>query len=109
MANRQIYPSSLFPLQGDLSAVAGATSVEVVGLQDIPIAANPLTDGAVPTYVAINNDIEWKVPTTGGDAVHINGIAVSADFLVLLNTAFTINYGSDTFLGFRINGTRDGG
>ena len=49
--NRESYPSSLFPLRGDLSAEAGATTVEVTGLQNIPLKANPLTDGTVPTYV----------------------------------------------------------
>ena len=57
--NRETYPAALFPLRGDLSAEAGATTVEVTGLQNIPLKANPLTDGAVPTYVSANGDIEW--------------------------------------------------
>ena len=59
MANSEVYPSSLFPLRGDLSAESGATTVEVIGLQTIPIAPNPYTDKAVPTYVLSNDDIEW--------------------------------------------------
>ena len=58
--NRQCYPpDALFPLQGDLLAKNGATTVEVVGLQNIPIKANPLVDQYLPTYVAANGDIEW--------------------------------------------------
>ena len=39
MSNRQVYPSSLFPLRGDVSAEAGATSVLVTGIQGTPINA----------------------------------------------------------------------
>ena len=39
MANRCVYPSSLFPLRGDLSAEAGATSVLVTGIQGTPVNA----------------------------------------------------------------------
>jgi len=37
MANRENYPSSLFPLNGDLDAQAGATEVTVTGLQTFPV------------------------------------------------------------------------
>lgn len=108
MPTRETYPSSLFPLRGDLSAEAGDIRVTVQGLQNIPIAANPLINGYVPTYNLTNGDIEWQ-PSGGGTAVAINGAVVSSDFLFLVNTAITINFGSDTFLGVRINGVRDGG
>lgn len=104
MANREVYPSSLFPLNGDLSAGAGATTVEVIGLQNITIAANPLINGYVPTYVADNGDIEWR-PAAGGVALTLNGEPLSADYLILCGTAFVINYGSDDFLGTRLDGT----
>lgn len=35
--NRETYPSSLFPLRGDLSAESGATSVVVTGIQEQPV------------------------------------------------------------------------
>ena len=38
----------------------------------------------------------------------INGTP-SGDYLIMVNTAITVNYGSDDFLGVRINGTLDGG
>lgn len=63
--NRQTYPAdALFPLRGDLYAEAGATRVEVIGLQNIPIAPNPRIDGYELTYVAANDDLEW-LPDTG--------------------------------------------
>ena len=71
--NRETYPAALFPLRGDLSAEAGATTVEVTGLQNIPLKANPLTDGAVPTYVSANGDIEW-LASVGDAPVLINGL-----------------------------------
>lgn len=78
MANREVYPSSLFPLRGDLSAEAGATTVQVIGLDGTPInfAATTL----------------------------MNGLMISLDFMNLVNAALVINYGSDDFLGNRING-----
>jgi hypothetical protein len=105
MPNQETYPSSLFPLRGDISAESGDVIVEVVGLQNIPIAPNPLTDGAVPTYVAANGDIEW-LPGGGNEnnTIEINGVGVSDDYLILCDTALVINFGSDTFLGVRVNG-----
>lgn len=102
MANRETYPAVLFPLRGDLSAEAGATTVEVVGLQNIPIAANPLKDGYVPTYISSNGDIEWRA--AAGSAVKVNGVGVSSDYLILCDVAIAINYGTDNFLGVRVNG-----
>ncbi len=106
--NRESYPSALFPLRGDLSAEAGATTVEVTGLQNIPLKANPRTDGTVPTYVAANGDIEWLAGGGGILPVLINGLP-AGDYLIMVNTAITVNYGGDDFLGVRINGTLDGG
>ena len=105
MPNQETYPSSLFPLRGDISAESGDVSVEVIGLQRIPIAPNPLTDGAVPTYVAVNNDIEWLVVGGSKASILVNGVFVSPDYLILCDTAFAINYSNDVFLGVRVNGT----
>jgi hypothetical protein len=107
MANRETYPSSLFPLRGDLSAEAGAVSATVIGIQTIPVdkPVSPTDDGKVATYVDADGRIEWVAGSGGsGSAVKINGVGVSSDFLFLVNTAFTINYSTDDFLGVRING-----
>jgi hypothetical protein len=106
MSNQETFPASLFPLRGDISAEAGDVSVEVIGLQRIPIAPNPFIDGNVPTYVAANNDIEW-LPGGGNEnnTIEINGVGVSDDYLILCDTAFVINYSNDVFLGVRVNGT----
>ena len=87
--NRETFPSALFPLRGDLNAEAGATTVEVIGLQNIPIKANPLTDGTVPTYVAANGDIEWEVPTFNSDNVQF--ISLVAGDVIVWNGSYWVN------------------
>ena len=111
MSNRETYPASLFPLRGDLRAEAGATRVTVIGIQDVPTdkPVSPTDDLKVATYIDADKRIEWKTGGSETNAVKINGVGESDDFLFLVNTAFTINFGSDDFLGVRINGVRDGG
>ena len=86
MANSETYPASLFPLRGDLYAESGATTVEVIGLQDVLIAPQPYIDGAVPTYVGLNGDIEWLVPLFYG-AYFVS--LVAGDVLVYDGTDWT--------------------
>jgi len=64
MANRQVYPSSLFPLRGDISAEAGATTVTVTGLQGIPIISPPVepVGGDTLFYDDYNNDWYYASP-----------------------------------------------
>ncbi len=104
MANQETFPASLFPLRGDISAEAGSVSVEVIGLETVPLG--PLVDGGSPVYHAVANVINWEPSSTS--PVRINGVN-SGDYLISVNTAITINYGSDNFLGVRINGAQDGG
>jgi hypothetical protein len=68
LANRQVFPSSLFPLRGDISAEAGSTTVIVQGLQGIPIIAPPVEPAGLDTlfYDSYNNDwyyaSPWDIP-----------------------------------------------
>ena len=101
--NRETYPASLFPLRGDLSAEAGATTAKVVGIQTIPID-EPTSDGTVATYVATDGRIEWKAG--GGNAVQINGVGVSSDKLFFIDGVVD---GSAPAWAVTINGTADGG
>ena len=78
MSNRESYPASLFPMRGDVSAEAGATTIKVIGLNGVPISMVP--------------------------PVLINGQGISLDYVSLVNTAFVINYDSDDFLGDFVNG-----
>jgi len=103
VANSETYPSALFPLRGDLSAESGATTVEVIGLQDVLIAPQPYIDGYVPTYVAANGDIEWLPSGERLDAILVNGNPVSEDALILVNNHFTL---AGDHLGVLVNGTR---
>jgi hypothetical protein len=93
MANREVYPSSLFPLRGDLSAEAGATTVEVVGLRNIPISPTLPTDGQVYSFVAVNDD--WE-PTTVpfNQSIKVNGVAMSDDYEIFVNATHVSVNGS---------------
>jgi len=64
VSNRQVYPSSLFPLRGDVRAEAGATTVIVQGLQGIPIIAPPVEPAGLDTlfYDSYNNDWYYASP-----------------------------------------------
>jgi hypothetical protein len=86
-----------------LSAESGATTVEVIGLQDVLIAPQPYIDGYVPTYVAANGDIEWLPSGEGLDAILVNGNPVSEDALILVNNHFIL---AGDHLGVLVNGTR---
>jgi len=61
--NAESYPISAI-FAGDISCPIGSVIVEVVGLQDVPIAPQPYVDGAVLTFVAANDDLEW-LPASG--------------------------------------------
>jgi hypothetical protein len=83
--NAESYPISAI-FAGDISCPIGSVIVEVVGLQDVHIAPQPYVDGAVLTYVAANDDLEWLpdddvfnssntyfVSLTAGDVLVWNG------------------------------------
>ena len=66
--NRQCFPASLFPMRGDVSAEAGATTIQVIGLQGIPIISPPVEPVGLDTlfYDSYNNDwfyaSPWDIP-----------------------------------------------
>lgn len=102
MANRQVFPSALFPLRGDISAEAGSVTVLVQGIQGIPVTTATPNNGDVPTYNSTLNTLQWK---HGNSVLQVDGVGISADYLMLCGTAFVINYGTDDFLGIRLNGS----
>jgi hypothetical protein len=103
MANRETYPSQLFPLRGDTSAEAGDTSVTVTGLQKIPVSATAPTNNQVLTYVAADNAWEPQNPSAGVTfLVEVNGVGVSTDYVNFVDADLTVNSG--TVLGFKVNG-----
>jgi len=100
--NAESYPISAI-FAGDISCPIGSVIVEVVGLQDVPIAPQPYIDGYVPTYVAANGDIEWEPGNRALNAILVNGNPVSEDALILVNNNFILAGG---YLGVLVNGTR---
>lgn len=88
MANRQVFPSSLFPLRGDVSAEAGATTVTVVGIQNIPVvidgsAGSPGTPKGPYALVFIAG-IGWT-PIPLNCCVLCDGVPVSGDYAFFSN------------------------
>jgi hypothetical protein len=79
--NRQVFPSSLFPLRGDISAEAGATSVTVQGIQGIPVqdAYFPLANYDTMFYNSTENLFyfanPWEIPV--GQVLEFEGYGYS--------------------------------
>lgn len=89
MSNRESYPASLFPLRGDLSAEAGATSVTVQGLQTVPISTQ-LPDGSAavgvaPALVALGGSniaqATWT-PVPLDNSILVESVPVSDDYAI---------------------------
>jgi hypothetical protein len=60
VSNRQVFPSQLFPLRGDISAEAGAVSVRVIGIQGTAVSnVTPLDQQSI-VFVAADNQFEFK-------------------------------------------------
>lgn len=80
MANRQIFPSSLFPLRGDVSAEAGATAVRVIALVGIPIAGDITTilDQQTLVFNAATGQFEFESPANS--SIQVNGVTLSDDY-----------------------------
>lgn len=80
MANRQVFPASLFPLRGDVSAEAGATSVTVVGIQTIPVISG--TPSGPYTLSFVNG--AWT-PVPIDTSIQVNGAPMSDDYDIAVN------------------------
>ena len=81
MANRQVFPSSLFPLRGDVSAEAGATIVTVIGIEGFPISGPPTG----PDTLVFNTTTNQWVPTAINASILVNGVPASADYFFFIN------------------------
>ena len=81
MPNRQVYPSSLFPLRGDVSAEFGATTVTVQGILGFPIqdAYLPPAEFSTILFDSTNNDfyfgVPWDIPV--GQVLEFEGYGYS--------------------------------
>lgn len=80
MANREIYPSALFPNRGDLSAEAGATTTTVIGIQTIPVSA------VAPTNSQMFVDIDgvWTAESINA-SITVNELPLSDDYSIGVN------------------------
>lgn len=101
MSNRETYPASQSPLQGDVSGAAGATTVTVTGIQGTPISPIPPDDQQVLVYQALTN--RWEPRSVFG--LEIEGHGTSLDKQVYING---VPDGS-LLWAIEIEGTPDGG
>jgi len=83
MANRQVFPSSLFPTLGDVSGAAGSTSLTVVGIQKIPVSSTAPSTANPQTLAAIGGTL--YTPTYMDTAIQINGAPISDDYDIGVN------------------------
>lgn len=105
MANRETYPAAQSPLTGDVSGPAGASSVTVVGLQAVPVAAITPTDQDKLTFQAANGD--WEPTADGNASVTIGtfatagGVTTSKGKTISDDYAFSVNgVGIDGLVGW---------
>lgn len=88
--NRETYPASQSPLQGDISGPAGAQSVRVVGIQSIPVDPTTPTDQEFLKYDATLGEWSPELPgnvsitfgtflSTSGEIIS-RGVWVSDDY-----------------------------
>ena len=117
MSNRETYPASQSPLQGDISGPAGATLVTVTGFQGIPIQPGVPTDSAGWIYDANANEWFWEIPpniaiilngTPNGVGVLTGGEIMSDDYVISVNNvglevlaSWSLGFGFKVF----VNGT----
>lgn len=80
MANRETYPASQSPLQGDVSGPAGASTVTVVGIQTVPVAPTLPTDKDLLQFN--NTDGEWEPTAVGNAAITIGTFATAGGAVV---------------------------
>lgn len=83
MSNRETYPASQSPLQGDIDGSAGATLVTVVGFQHVPASPTPPLDHQKWVY---HEDLNQWVPTSdANESISFNGLTVSDDYDIGFN------------------------
>lgn len=80
MANRETFPPSASPLQGDISGPAGSTLVTVVGIQTQPVDPKTPTDQDSLRYDA--SVPEWT-PKADGNASFTLGTFATAGGVII--------------------------
>jgi len=95
MSNRETYPASQSPLQGDVSGPAGATTVTVVGIQTQPVSpAVPVDKDTLRYNISVP---QWEPVADGNASVTIGtfsqtggeitskGVTISDDYDFLVD------------------------
>lgn len=70
MSNKQTFPQSVYPIDGDVTSQSGNPDVTVTGIQGTPVAALIPTDGEILIYnQALNEYIPGDPIVSGPDPV----------------------------------------
>jgi hypothetical protein len=107
VANRETFPPSASPLQGDISGPAGASTVTVVGIQTQPVAPTIPIDkdtfrfnASVPEWEPTadgNASVTIGTYATAGGTIISKGVNISDDYDFLVN-----NFGLDVLVGWAL-------
>lgn len=82
--NREIFPGGTYPLQGDVTSQAGQSTVTVSGIQNRPVISTAPTDQQRLVYIASAG--QWQPTTDSNQSVQVNGVKVSDDYTITVNT-----------------------
>lgn len=83
--NREIYPSSVYPITGDVVSTAGTAPVKVTGLQGVPVINPFLTGGLFGGQTLQFNTVNRGWTATLIASIQINNVTVSDDYSVSVN------------------------
>ena len=95
MANRETYPASQSPLNGDISGQAGNTTVTVTGIQTQPVSPAVPVDQDTLRYITERS--RWEPTADGNSSIRLGtfveiagqivskGITISDDYDFLVN------------------------
>ena len=83
MPNSQIFPSSTYPITGDVQSAPGSPSVAVVAIQRFPVSATTPLSGQVLADIAG----VWTPAGVVSDnaSIEVNGASVSDDYWVFIS------------------------
>ncbi len=97
MSNRETYPASQSPLQGDISGQAGDTTVTVIRIQTQPVSPAVPVDkdtfrynASIPDWEPTadgNASITLGTLLTAGGEIISKGVTLSDDYIVLVDNA----------------------
>lgn len=95
MANREIFPGGIYPLEGDVESTAGLPTVKVVGIQGTlvqpPDFGIPIDRSTLVFHEDVNAYVEEVLPFNRSIQVNSNQISDDYDVTVNAPKPITVN------------------